>query len=251
MNKNKLFSILLIVAVMAAIVIYFAFVKGGVQFGEKRGVEGDPIDVALGFYEPWLTARQSTSTPPFEPELSSRMELSRDLAAKLMEYKDKLVEGEMDPVLCQIEVPEGLRTIPVYKKDDSAQILVMSSKKGVAGQAVVTLAADDGLWQITDIACGNAETNPNQGEFSFDKEGQLLKNVPAPLDSKYWHLVFEEGGVFGHTAPLFFDGNSVCVDTSGSESVCEDSMFKETEAVHIQGSMNEAGVEVKRVEFRN
>lgn len=243
-------------ALMAVAVIIFAGLlwwlnKGGdgLLGGEARGMEGDPLDVALGFIEPWLTARQSADTDPFTLGLHNSIILSTEMSARLADYEDKLATGELDPVLCQTTVPEGLRTLPVFKQEAEAKILVMSSDKTAGGQALVTLASHNGLWEITDITCGSAESDPNQSEFTFDKEGQLLKNVPAPLNSQYWHLVFEEGGVFGHTAPLFLDGGSMC-NKDGVESVCSESMLQEIAHVHVQGSMTEAGVQVKRIEFR-
>lgn len=243
------------IALMALAVVVFAGLlwwmnKGGDGFGgEARGMEGDPLDVALGFVEPWLSARQSADTNPFALGLHNSIILSSEMSAKLADYEGKLGEGELDPVLCQTVVPEGLRTLPVFKQESAAKILVMSSDKTAGGQALVTLSSRNGLWQIDDITCGSAESDPNQGEFTFDKEGQLLKNVPAPLNSQYWHLVFEEGGVFGHTAPLFLDGGSMC-NKDGSDSVCSEGMLQETARVHVQGSMTEAGVQVKRIEFR-
>ncbi len=224
---------------------------GGGEVGPKetRGMEGAPIDVALAFYEPWLSARQAVDTDPFMQGLHNSIILSTEMSGKLAEYEGKLGEGEVDPVLCQSKVPEGLRTIPVYRKDDKAEFLVMSAARDASGQAIVTLQSENGLWQITNITCSSGEIDPNQGEFTFDKEGQLLKNVPAPLNSQYWHLVFEEGGVFGHTAPLFLDGESMC-NKDGSESVCSEGMLQETASVHVQGNMTEAGVQVKRIEFR-
>lgn len=243
-------------ALMAVAVIILAgflwwFNKGndGLLGGETRGMEGDPLDVALGFIEPWLTARQTSDTEPFARGLHNSIILSTDMSAKLADHEAKLAAGELDPVLCQTTVPEGLRTLPVFKQESEAKILVMSSDKTAGGQALVTLASHNGLWEITDITCGSAESDPNQGEFTFDKEGQLLKNVPAPLNSHYWHLVFEEGGVFGHTAPLFLDGSSMC-NKDGSESICSESMLEEIAHVHVQGEMTEAGVQVKRIEFR-
>ncbi len=250
MNRNKSLPILLLIGtiVIIGIIIWQVMGNGLSLSGKWKGVEGDPVDVTLNFYEAWMASSNSTSSDPISDGLLEYDQVGEAVAVMLSGYEGKLAEAEMDPVLCQSETPEGLRTLPVYKQEDSAQVLVMSTTKGQSGQAVVTLAAQKGLWQITDITCGNAETAPDR-EYSFDKSGFLLKQVPEPLDSNYWHLVFEEAGVLGHAVPLFIDGETVCVLQDGSSEVCSDSALKETMPAHVYGSMSEAGVDVKKIEL--
>src|SRR5690606_13259273 len=119
------------------------------------------------------------------------------LRDRLAGFEGQLAVGQEDPVLCMTELPEGLRTTRVYEQGEAAQFMITSTTKGQLGQAIVSMVAKNGLWQITDISCGNGETGP-QGEFSFDRSGFLLKQVPAPLNSENWHLVYEEEGVLGH-----------------------------------------------------
>jgi hypothetical protein len=70
--------------------------------------------------------------------------------------------------------------------------------------------------------------------------------VQPPLDPEYWHLVFSQAGVMGHTVTLFFSDTSLCF-IDGKEQVCTDSLLQETMKVQIQGSMTESGVEVARL----
>lgn len=214
-----------------------------------KGVEGQPIEITLDFYDAWLEARKVGPDEPFAKGLLEYEQVGTALRDRLAESQGKLgEEGAVDPVLCQAAVPEGLRAVRVYEKEDAAQVLIMSADRTDSGQAVVTLASKNGLWQMTDISCGHAESAP-AGEFSFDKSGFLLKQVPAPLDSKYWHLVFQEEGVLGHAVPLYIDQDSVCVQTDGSTTACDDNFLKETLPVRVKGSLSETGVSVKRIEM--
>lgn len=251
MNRNKFLPIALIVgvAVIIGIIIWQVMLGGKSLFPEQwTGVEGEPINVTLDFYEAWLAARTAGDNEPFTQNLLAYEQVGPELREKLSAFEGKLAVGTEDPVLCQTAIPEGLRTLPVYKQDEAAQVLIMSTTEGQAGQAVITLAAKNGLWRITDITCGNAETAPDR-EFSFDKSGFLLKQVPAPLDSNYWHLVFQEAGVLGHAVPLFIDAESVCVQKDGATVTCDDNVLKETEPARVYGEMTEAGVQVKRIEM--
>lgn len=248
MNRNKILPILAVAGILLIIGIIW-FVRGGSSglLGERwHGVAGEPLDIALNFYEEWLDARRAGDNEPFTRGLLAYEQVGDDLREKLSQFEGKLAADQEDPVLCQTQLPEGLRTIPVFKQDEAAQFLVTS--KGSPNQAIVTLAAKDGLWQITDISCGNGEQGP-QGEFSFDKTGFLLKQVPAPLDSKYWHLVFEEAGVLGHAVPLHIGETTICANKDGSETTCDDNFLKETMPARVKGEMSESGVTVKRIEL--
>ncbi|PIR85871.1 hypothetical protein COU14_02110 [Candidatus Kaiserbacteria bacterium CG10_big_fil_rev_8_21_14_0_10_44_10] len=248
-DRSKLLPVLLVAGVLLIIgLIVWATSGGRSLFPEPwKGVAGDPINVTLGFYEDWLLAKNTGPNEPFVQGLLDYEQVGAELKEKLKAQEGQLTDETTDPVLCQVGVPGGLRTLPVYQQEEAAQILVMSTTKGQAGQAIVDMVAKNGLWQITNITCGNAETGP-QGEFSFDKSGFLLKQVPAPLDSNYWHLVYEEAGVLGHAVPLFMDAETVCVNAEGDTVGCDDNLLKETMPARVQGQMSEVGVEVKRIE---
>ncbi|MEX2341254.1 MAG: hypothetical protein WD605_02965 [Candidatus Paceibacterota bacterium] len=251
MNRNKFLPIALVVGIIVVIGIIIWQVLGGKSLFQEpwTGMEGTAVDVTLDFYESWLSERNAEEGDPFAAGLLDRVQLSKDVREHLASFEGRLnEEGVEDPVLCQTVVPPGLRTIPVYQQEESAQLIVRSSSREHFGQALVTLAAQNGLWQITEISCGNAETGP-QGEYSFDKSGFLLKQVPAPLDSNYWHLVFQEAGVLGHAVPLYIDEESVCVQKDGNEVTCNDDFLKETIPARVKGELSETGVEVKRIEL--
>ncbi len=249
MNRNKILPIVVVVGVLLlAGIIWFLRGGGGLLTEKWHGVEGEPVDVALGFYEQWLEARRVSDTEPFTRGLLSYEQVGDDLRERLAGFEGKLTADQEDPVLCQVGLPEGLRTIKIFKQDESAQLLITSTTDGQFGQSVATMEAKNGLWQITDITCGNAETGP-QGEFSFDKTGFLLKQVPAPLDSNYWHLVFEEAGVLGHAVPLYISDTTVCAQKDGTEAACDDNLLKETMPARVKGEMGESGVDVKRIEL--
>lgn len=250
MNRNKLLPILIaaVVVVVIGLVVWLNYSGKSLIPERWTGKAGDPINVTLDFYEAWLEARKADPNGPFQKGLLDYEQVGPELRDHLKGFEGQLTAESDDPVLCQNGVPEGLRTVPVFQQDAAAQILVMSTTKGQSGQAVVSLAAKDGLWRITDISCGNAESGP-KGEYSFDKSGFLLKQVPAPLDSKYWHLVFEEAGVLGHAVPLFIDDNSVCVAKDGTTGPCNDDILKETAPARVMGEMSESGVNVKRIEM--
>jgi len=214
-----------------------------------RGVTGEPTDIAIDFMNSWLNARKSSTTDPYSLKLASSTALSLELSARLAESEASFRESGNDPVLCQSTIPERLRSKSVFETSDKAQIMILPKDNQTAVVPIVTLTGHDGLWEITNIECSNGEEAPEQGEFSFDREGQLLKSsLKPPLDNQYWHLVFQQNGTFGYTAPLFLSDQSVCKLSNDTEETCRDDMFTETQTVHVQGNMTEAGVEVKRIE---
>lgn len=220
----------------------------GDQESNNQEVSTDnPIDIVLDFYELWLQAAKSTSTNPFQSELTTRPILSKTLSAKL---KESRVEGntEIDPVLCQSTIPERITARSIFKQEDKTQILVMAKDTTVTEQAIITLKRQNGGWYIDDILCSPGEFAPER-EFSFEQEGYLLKNVPPPLDAQYWHIIFEQNGELGHAVPLMFDTESMCHATDGNKTVCSPDQFVEAKKVRAYGQMTEVGVEVKRLEF--
>jgi len=253
--KNKYIVVVLLVVVLLVLGLFMGWFSGdednkNTKSTESRGIAGEPIDVMLDFYDLWLSAKKSTSTNPFAKGITKSLALSQEMSDKLSEFEGKLSDGDIDPVLCQATVPEKLRTKPIFKQETLVQMLVLLSDKQSSAQASVTLSAHDGLWEITEIKCGSGESAPEQGEFSFDKEGYLLTNIPAPLDPNSWYLVFEESGIPGHTVALILNNTSTCIATDSVESVCSTDKFTQAMKAHIQGDMTEAGVDVKRIVFQ-
>lgn len=208
---------------------------------------GTPIDVVSDFVSQWLNARQSTTTNPYQEGLASSTILSPELRTRLIGSEAGLLDG-LDPVLCQSATNTAIRITARLMNEQSnrAQVLVLA--KGLPGQAIVTVQKQGEGWFISDIMCAAGEFAPER-EFSFDMEGNLLKNVPQPLDSQYWHLVFTEDNIPGHTAPLFFDAESKCTAVDGSESVCDTGKFREAIKTSVQGEMTETGVKVKKLKL--
>lgn len=251
MNRNKFLPIALVagIAIIIGIIVWQVMGGKGLFSEPWTGVEGEPVEVALDFYEAWLAARTTEGSDPFSAGVLEYPQIGKELKSRLSEYQGRLgEEGLEDPVLCQVTMPEGLRALPVYQQDEAAQFIVRAKDRSQIGQATVTMAAKNGLWQITNISCENPEVGP-QGEFSFDKSGFLLKQVPAPLDSRNWHLVFQEAGVLGHAVPLYIGSDSVCVQKDGNTSECNDDILKETLPARVLGEMTESGVNVKRIEL--
>lgn len=248
MNKQIVIIIGVIVVGVIA-VVWLSSNSDQVSLGENESAipEDDAMDFTLSYYNEWLNAVLSTTTDPVTAGLANDARLHEDVQAYLAEYD---YSNELDPVLCQTAAPNRVGAKASYVMDREAQFLILARglEEKSSRQAVVDIAAQDGKWVISTITCTEGESAPER-EFTFEREGFLLKSVPPPLDPEYWHLVFEERGVAGHTAPLFFNESSICVSIKGEESVCDPDAFVEAEAVLIKGQMTEAGVDVVRIEF--
>ena len=244
MNKKNIVWIILITIAIAG--ASWLFLKEG-YINRQEVSTLDPIDIVLDFYTPWLDARQSTSTDPYAEKLANAPILSKELRKEIYKFKESL-DTDIDPVLCQTAIPTNLSARYLYKSENESKILVLARDEGLDGQAVITLNRQDGGWYIKDIICYLGEFGPER-EFSFEKEGNLLKSVLPPLDPQYWHLVFEEDGQLGHVAPLFFDEASICVSSNGEEKVCDPNQFTETAKATIYGEMMELGVSVKKLQL--
>ena len=241
----KKVTIIGVVVVLVAILAW-VFIKGS---NEQQVSKLDVTDTVGGFYDQWLKAAQEPSTAnPTLSTLAKSPILSKALRTRLASAQ-KSSNTTPDPVLCQTVIPENISVRSVFERVDKAEMLVTSRDKKVTEQAIVSLTKLKNGWYINDISCSPGEFAPAR-EFSFEREGFLLKSsVPAPYNSKDWHLVFEENGEAGHVVPLFFDAESQCTSLDGSKSVCKPDQFTETTKVSVHGQMSERGVSVKRQEF--
>lgn len=255
MNTNrKLFlmgTFLGLAVIIISVVLFSKVFKSEVPaMGETTNQEVSlalPVDIALDFYNSWLEAVKSSSTNPYTSGLATEKILSKDLRARLMSSEGRSAD-EIDPVLCQTTVPEGVNGRIVVERENEARVLVMAKDKNLTAQSVFTLKRLNGGWFIDSIACSPGEFDLPR-EFSFDREGYLLKNVPPPLDSKLWHIVFEENDELGHAVPLFFIATSTCMSADRKEEICVPDTFREAVKIHAYGQMTERGVEVQRLEF--
>jgi len=206
----------------------------------------DPLDAVLAFYTPWLDAVLSTTTDPYQANLNTNDGLSTAVQLYLADSQG----GELDPVLCQTEVPEEVRGRELFRTDDEAEVQILS--RGLPERsptfALVRLVAVDGEWQINEIACRSGESGPER-EFTFEREGYLLKSVPEPLNDDYWHLVYTENNIPGQTVPLFFDAESQCQVDEGAFFTCDETQLQEATYASVQGNMTEAGVDVRSMSY--
>lgn len=253
MSRKKIIIgglIVLGVLILSAILLFTKLVHqdGANDVLRNQAVStGAPIDVAMDFYNPWLMARQSTTTNPYAEGLATKTILSESLRARLIE-SEKRGETDIDPVLCQTTVPERVTGRVVSEQESEARILIMARDKTLTAQSVFTLKKHNDGWFIENIECFAGEFAPDR-EFTFEKEGFLLKSVPPPYNPENWHLVFEDNGELGHVVPLFLTSSSSCTGTDESTMTCSFDQFKEAKKVRIHGNMTEIGVDIARLEF--
>ena len=216
---------------------------------EQQTSRFDATDTVINFYDQWLKAAQEpTDADPDQKTLAKSPILSKALRDRLVKAQ-KNPDTTPDPVLCQTVTPEDISTRRVYEDAEMAQVLVMSRDKDVTEQAVVTLMKINDGWYIDNIECSPGEFAPER-EFSFEKEGNLLKgSIPAPYNPEDWHLVFEQEGVPGNVVPLFFDSKSECTILDGDKTSCTPDQFTEATKVFVRGQMSERGVNVNFLEF--
>lgn len=244
-----------VVLIACAAALYFVMTKGSHSGDDSdsttrnQGVlYAKPLDIALDFYEEWLRATLSTSTDPYSAGLAARDVLSEGLRARIQEGRDKQ-GGTIDPILCQSSVPQKIYGRPIFElPNERAEVLIFSKENMQAGQAVVTLRARDNGWYIEDIRCSKGEFDDPR-EFTFDQEGQLLKQVPMPYNPQLWHIVYSQNNIPGHLAPLLFNDKSMCASGGSADEPCKTETFAEADRVRVQGEMTENGVQVKHILF--
>ncbi|MFA6269874.1 MAG: hypothetical protein WC657_01525 [Candidatus Paceibacterota bacterium] len=243
MKKTKIIGVVIVVVVVG--LIWF-FTKGP---ADQQVSRLDIKDTVANFYGDWLKAvREPVSANPTQSQLANSPVLSKTLRDHIKKTI-KQPGTNLDPVLCQTVIPERISTRMVFENADKAQILITSPDKKVTEQALTTLIKYKDGWYIDSIQCSPGEFGP-QREFSFESQGFLLKSsIPAPYNSKDWHLVYEENGQAGNVIPIFFDSKSQCVNLDGTKSTCKPDQFTEATKVFVHGQMTERGISVTRQEF--
>ena len=252
MKKQTVLIVGVIVAAIIALIGWQILSSGslvGTATNELQVIPvDDPMDVTMELYGPWLGGLQATSTDFNRSELLAAAPLTADLRDRLQQETE--TQSVLDPVLCQIEMPERIGTKSVFTNDFEAQVMVIARGKKVPEQAVVSLSAVDGKWVISDITCSRGELAPDV-EFTVEREGNLLKqSLQPPLNNEQWHLIYTRDGVAGNAIPVLFDTNSTCIMTDGNEQVCVPDQLTEATAVLLQGAMQEAGVLVERMQLQ-
>jgi hypothetical protein len=212
--------------------------------------QNEALDVTIDFYNAWLQDSLSTTTDPFESGLINSAVLSDEVRAQIRDKQQNKAEGDLDAVFCQSELPGRVGGKEILSLEKEAQIMVLARglEERSPYQAVVTLTAVNGNWQISKIECLQGEVPPER-EYDFERNGFLLKSVPAPYATGEWHLIYEENGTPGHVLPLFFGAGSVCVAADSTEAVCDPSKFVEPAKVLLQAGMLDTGADVRRVTF--
>jgi hypothetical protein len=233
---KKLAAVAAVVAVLA-----LATVGAGLWWqGKQQKVSTEePVDIVHDFYKLWLTAAQSTTTDPYQEGLADWPFLGEALRAKVLSAH---AAGAVDPVLCQSSVPAEIAQRRLAETETWREFLVTARKSTSTEQAIVRLVPLDGGWYVDDIQCSAGEFAP-EAEFSFDREGQLVKD-----SSGNWRLLFVEDGEPGHVAPLIFGAQSACRGQDGAAATCDASLAEHATA-HVRGHMTEMGVEVAQLEL--
>ena len=249
-NRKQLLGIVgfLIIIILVAGWWYVGKKGGDTAEETAQAVEGDAVDSVIDFYWPLRDALYTAESDPFVYERDNSQELSPEMLDRFEQLKNQSRVAVLEAVICQTSVPEKIKTQRVYELANEVQVIVRARDEGLFGQAIVTLKPHEGRWKISDISCGSGEIAPER-EFSFQEAGYLVKSVPPPLNSDYWHVVFKQNGTLGHTVPLFFNESSNCIDASGIESICDPNQFKEASQAMVAGEMSETGLTVQKLEF--
>lgn len=240
--KNKK-SIVLIVGV--ALFIVLAFVSLSKVKTEQEVSTDAPVDVVFDFYHQWLDELNSPDDDPYRSGLSKSPILSPELRKKIKNAKG----DEIDPVLCQSRHDIEISTRRVFEGEEEVQILVTAKDKSLTGQATITLLKYNEGWYINNIKCSPGEFGEER-EFTFDNQGYLIKgsNLES-FNPQTWYIVFEEDEEPGHSAPLIFSSESMCIDKKGNSGVCVPDQLEDVAKVYIKGQMTESGIDLKTLEF--
>jgi hypothetical protein len=251
MNMRKI--VLIIIPLILLVVAVTMVMKGGVSTFNKEETTkpvADPLDVVLDFYGEWIDFIKSTSTNPYQSELMNNPVLTESVKQRLLE--DKGNGSDLDPFFCRMNTPERIGGKVLYSLENSAEIIIKDRRASSTepfSQAVVSMEVKDGVWQITKIVCNRGEIAP-ESEFSFEKDGYLIKSMQAPYVSGQWHLVYAEDGTMGYVAPLIFTASSTCTTQEGNTSTCTPDSITEGTAARVKAHMTEEGATVAVLELK-
>ncbi|MBX2866598.1 hypothetical protein KTR10_01395 [Candidatus Kaiserbacteria bacterium] len=238
--KNRI--VLGAIALVAIVVVVLAVLQ--TKSEKWNGVKGESIDVAIEFYTGWLELQGAEGGEDATKAFLKEAPLAESLKQTVKEN----LSSEVDLIACRPLDEVQLRTQVVFEREDTAQYIMQIAKGELTdGYAVVDLVGKNGEWQIENITCAYGDVAPERGEFNFDQAGGLLKNVPAPYDANFWHLVYETEGQIG-VVPLHFTEASECITLDGDTVSCNGGFLVEAMDVHVYGHLSEEGAEVVRVE---
>jgi len=250
---KKIVILLTLTIVLGALIVLILSNRDAQTNDAVVYTSGDPLDIALEVANSWRNniATSSELMVSLESFLDNDL-FTRSMAADLVARSYDLTRDPMlDVILCQAVTPPRIVGRLIVETPTEAQIMIMArgSEERSPHQSVITLSGNgEGAWVVTGVECTRGEVAP-EVEFPFDNEGYLLQSVPPPYQAGDWHVVFEQGGQMGYVAPLTFTTESVCITSSGQESVCDPSSFKEPLPALVQGDMTEMGVTVLRITF--
>lgn len=201
----------------------------------------DPLDFVLDFYSAWQQLLLNEQDP-FQSDFFSSGVFSNQFSNQLT--TQRTTDSTFDPVTCQTVIADRVRVRPLTNTGSTVTILVESriGQDSLPLFSLVSLKAVAGDWQIHDIECTPGDVPPDV-DFSFERSGYLLKEVPPPYERGVWHLVYEQDGQMGFVVPLLFDADSTCV-VNGVPNTCNLDNLVETAEVMIKGEMTEVGVQV-------
>ncbi len=249
-QKNLVIAVLIVLV----FVIAFIMVKNGSEGPQQEDPLAnqvlsteDPFDIVFDYYSPWRDAVAAVETSPYAEGFQNEPLLSERLRARIITSENS---GEVDPVLCQDTPPQKFTARIVSEYEDMVRILVKAKDPSLTAFATFNIRKHNDGWFIDDIICDTGGEVPPEREFTFEKEGFLLKDVPEPLNSENWHLIFEENGEPGHFVPLYFSETSTCITSDDTEATCDPSSFAQATKAHVYGQMTEIGAEVSKVEFK-
>ncbi len=246
-NNKNLIKGLVVLGICLLSVVSILYIQSRENETQQEDLQAEPVDIALDFYNAWLKAVQSTTTTPYADGLANEEILSEELRALLIASEGRL-DTEIDPILCQTTTPMHATGRVVSTEENETRILIMAKEAELTAQSVFTLKRFGDGWFIDSVACTPGEFALPR-EFSFEKEGYLLKDLPTPFNPQDWHIVFTEDGEAGHVVPLFFGTDSLCHSLELTEALCAPDQFVSGTKIHVYGQMTERGAEVKRLEF--